>query len=212
MPPVMNENQHRSIMRTITLTKHKLPHIPALQIDPGIFRPTYDGACSMGHCNAHCCRDGVFLDPMDKQKILDHADLVISHMDPHQIKDPGAWFEEELRDDPDFPSGVCAGTAALSNGCVFLNARGHCVLQVAATAAGMEKFALKPYFCVAFPLTISEGVLTVEDGSFTNRSQCCAPGGDPQLAPADVCREELEFMLGAEGLEECDEVRTSLSM
>ena len=198
-------------MSTITLTKHNLLHIPDLQLDPVIFKPTYDGACSMGHCNAHCCRDGVFLDPADKQKILDHKDLVISHMDPHQIKDPDEWFDEELTDDPDFPSGVCTGTAAPDYGCVFLNARGHCVLQVAGTAAGMPKFELKPYYCVAFPLTISEGVLTVEDGSFTNRAECCAPGGDPQLAPADVCREELEFMLGKAGLEECDEVRRSTS-
>ena len=194
-------------MSTITLKKHNQSHIPNLQLDPAIFKPTYDGACSMGHCNAYCCRDGVFLDPADKQKILDHADLVISHMDPHQITDTSEWFDEELTEDPDFPSGVCSGTAAPEYGCVFLNAKGHCVLQVAASAAGMEKFALKPYFCVAFPLTISEGVLTVEDGSFTNRSQCCAPGGNPQLTPADVCREELEFMLGKAGLEECDEAR-----
>lgn len=197
-------------MSTITLTKHTLSHISNLQMDLAIFRPTYDGACSMGHCNAHCCRDGVFLDPADKQKILDHADLVISHMDDHQIKDTSEWFDDELTDDPDFPSGVCSGTAAEDYGCIFLNTRGHCVLQVAATAAGMEKFELKPYFCVAFPLTISEGVLTVEDGSFTKRSQCCAPGGDPKLAPADVCREELEFMLGKEGLDELDTVRGSV--
>jgi len=197
-------------MRTITLRKHNLPHLPDLQLDPAVFEPTYDGACSMGHCNAHCCRDGVFLDPADKQKILDHADLVIRHMDPHQVKNPDEWFEEEEVHDPDFPSGVCAGTKALDYGCVFLNTRGHCVLQAAAMAAGMPKFELKPFYCVAFPLTISEGVLTVEDGSFTNRPQCCAPGGNPTLAPMDVCREELEFMIGPAGLDECDDIRKSI--
>ncbi len=196
-------------MRTITLTRHKLSHIPELTLDSSIFEPTYDGACSMGHCNAHCCRDGVLLDPADKQKILDHADLVIRHMDPHQIADPEEWFDDDEIEDPDFPSGVCTGTSAPEYGCVFLNSRGHCVLQVAAMASGMEKFTLKPYYCVAYPLTISDGVLTVEDGSFTNRSQCCAPGGSPQLAPVDVCREELEFMLGPDGLSECDEIRQS---
>jgi len=197
-------------MSTITLTKHNLRHLPDLQVDPVIFQPMYDGACSMGHCNAHCCRDGVFLDPADRQKILDHADLVIQHMEVHQEKDPEEWFDDELTDDLDFPSGLCAGTAAMDYGCVFLNSQGHCILQVAATAAGMQKFELKPFYCVAYPLTISEGVLTVEDGSFTNRSQCCSPGGNPELAPADVCREEIEFMIGRNGLEECDVIRGSM--
>ncbi len=199
----------KEAMKPIPLARHSLPHLPELTIDPVVFEPAYDGACSMGRCNAQCCRDGVFLDPLDKQKILDHTDLVISHMDPHQVKDPEEWFDDDLEEDTDFPSGVATGTAVAGYGCVFLNARGHCVLQVAATAAGMEKFELKPYYCVAYPLTISEGVLTVEDGSFTNRSECCAPGGTPTLAPIDVCREELEFMIGKDGLAECDAARES---
>jgi len=198
-------------MKPIPIQSHRLSHLPELRLDPALFEPTYDDGCSMEQCNAHCCRDGVFLDPAEKQKILDHAEIIVKQMDPHQVKDPERWFDGEIVEDADFPSGTCTGTTAVEYGCVFLNSRGWCVLQKAAVEAGMHKFDLKPYFCVAFPLTISSGVVTVDDGSFTNRSQCCSPGRNPQLAPADVCREELTFMLGSDGLDECDAVRAGIA-
>lgn len=197
-------------MRAIDLKKHRLTHIPELRVDTKIFYPSYGVSCSMRNCDASCCRDGVFLDPAEKQNILSHADLVIHHMDPHQEKDPRMWFEPGTREDDDFPSRVCTGTRAVDSGCVFLNAKGACVLQKAAEASGRDKYALKPYFCVAYPLTIQDGVLTVEDGSFTDRPDCCTPDEGPVHAPADICREELEFMLGNEGLSECDRIRTTL--
>ncbi len=161
----------------------------------------------MTNCNAHCCRDGVWADPTEKARILDHAEMIIRHMDPDQPKDPARWFSGEVEEDADYPSGHCVGTATADRGCVFLDGRGWCVLQKAAAAEGMNKFALKPYYCVAFPLTVSDGVLTVDDPDFTNRTTCCSVVENGHHAPADVCREELEFMLGPEGMSELDELR-----
>ncbi len=161
----------------------------------------------MNNCNAYCCREGVWVDPVEKRRILDHANVIVRHMDPGQETDPNHWFDGEEEEDPDYPSGRCEGTRTTERGCVFLDGRGWCVLQKAAVAEGMEKFALKPYYCVAFPMTISDGVLTVDDPEFTNRTVCCSVIENGTHAPADVCREELDFMLGPDGLRELDTMR-----
>jgi hypothetical protein len=71
---------------------------------------------------------------------------------------------------------------------------------------GMQKFALKPFYCVAFPLTIDEHVLTTYEPEFTNRPQCCSVGAAGALTVLDVCREEFEYMLGADGLREVEQL------
>ncbi len=185
-----------------SLTKHRLAHIPDLHVDAGFFKKMFQRDCTMMNCNARCCRDGVWADPQERDTILRYADLIRKYMEPHQEHDTGKWFDGEETEDPDFPSGKAIGTQSRSYGCVFLNSKGHCVLQIAATSEGMSKFAIKPFYCFAFPVAIEFGELTMDDPDFTDRPQCCAtvPGGE--LTPLDVCAEELEFMLGKEGYEE----------
>ena len=69
-------------------------------------------------------------------------------------------------------------------------------------AEGMDKLAVKPFYCVAFPITIDEHVLTTYEAEFTNRRQCCSIVTDGPMTVLDVCREEFEYILGVEGLEE----------
>ena len=189
----------------IVLRRHHLHHIPELRVEQGFLDKKFAAGCSMFQCNSTCCRHGVMLDPADRQRILDHKDLVLKYMEPHQEKNPDAWFDNEEEDDADFPSGRAVGTQARSYGCVFLDTAGRCVLQKAAMAEGMDKFALKPFFCVAFPVTLEDGVLVTDDPEFTNREECCSVVKQGSLTVLDVCREELEFMLGPEGLEELKE-------
>jgi hypothetical protein len=89
---------------------------------------------------------------------------------------------------------------------VFRNNKGLCALQKTALAEGMDKFALKPFYCVAFPLVIDGHVLTTDDPEFTNRSQCCSIVPDGSLTVLDICREEFEYILGTEGLEEIEKI------
>ena len=146
------------------------------------------------------------VDRAEKENILAHAELIQRCMDPHQEKDARKWFDGEVEEDPDFPSGRCEGTMVTERGCNFLDSRGLCVLQKAALSVGMDKWELKPYFCVSFPLTIETGVLTVSDAEFTNRPVCCSTISKGDLVPIEVCREELEFMLGKDGLTEIDNI------
>ena len=158
--------------------------------------------CSMNNCTANCCRYGVWVDVAERDKILVHTELIQRHMEPHQEKNPVNWFEPREIIDSDFPSGRMTGTQVRDTGCVFLDSHGRCVLQKAATEEGLGKFFLKPFFCVAYPITIENGVLMVDDEEFPDNSQCCSPVPNGELNVFDICAEELEFTLGAEGFSE----------
>ncbi|HEX9615059.1 MAG TPA: DUF3109 domain-containing protein, partial [Bacteroidota bacterium] len=121
---------------SFVLRKHSLKHLPELKVSASFFGKQFSAGCSMTQCNADCCRYGVMLDPADREKILEHKDIVLKHMEPHMEKDPEQWFEDE-QPDRDFPSGRAAGTQARDYGCVFLDSKGLCVLQKAAVAEGM---------------------------------------------------------------------------
>jgi Protein of unknown function (DUF3109) len=191
------KNDNQRILR-----RHRLAHIPELRVEEGFLERKFASGCSMMHCNSSCCRHGVMVDLGERQRILDHKDLVLKYMEPQQEKDPRKWFDEDEEVDLDFPSGKTVGTQTRSYGCVFLDKAGRCALQKAAMAEGMHKFALKPFFCVAFPITIEHGVLVTDDPEFTEREECCSVVKEGSLTVLDVCHEELEFMLGREGLDD----------
>ncbi len=184
------------------LKKHHLKHIPNLYIDPELLMQKFAPHCSMSNCNGTCCREGVLIDIEEKKTILRYQDLILKYMEPQQVHDPSKWFDEDVQPDADFPSGYCDGTATANGGCVFLNSRGLCVLQLAAEKEGMSKYTIKPFYCFAFPITLDGGVLTLYEPEFTQRIECCSSVANGTLSILDICREELEFVLGKEGVEE----------
>lgn len=181
------------------LQRHRLNHLGALRVGEGMFSNRFASGCSMTACNATCCQGGVTLDVAERDAILAHADLITGHMEPDQEHDSAGWFDNTVIQDPDFPSGLAVSTETTERGCVFLDRAGRCVLQKAAMAEGKPKFFLKPFFCVAFPITIEHGVLETDEPDFTDRPHCCSVVESGSLSPVDVCAEELEFMLGREG-------------
>jgi hypothetical protein len=190
----------------IVLQNHRLEHISDLRIDPEIFLQRFSPDCSMCNCNGTCCAEGVLLDVKEKERILAHADLIKRYLEPQQEHEIAKWFDHNIEYDNDFPSGRCDGTATSNGACVFLDSKGLCALQKTAMAEGLDKFFLKPFYCVAFPLVIDRHVLTMDDPEFTKRSQCCSIVPEGSLTALDVCREEFEYILGAEGLLEIEKV------
>jgi len=184
------------------IEKHLLGFLPELRLGREIVEGRFEAGCSMTNCNSDCCSGGVYADVGEKEQILLHADLVRSHMDPDQLKDTARWFEDEIIDDIDYPSGRAVGTEVHNGRCVFLNSRGHCVLQKAAAASGMGRYALKPFFCWLYPVTLDSGVLALDDPEFVNRPSCCKHGARGELTIFDVCPEELKLVLGEEGFTE----------
>lgn len=188
------------------LKSHNLSHVGQLKVSNSIFEFTFARGCSTENCNATCCHYGVMVDLEERDTILAHVDTIKKHMQPHQDKDHTQWFESEDEIDLDFPSGRAVGTQIRDYGCVFLDNAGRCVLQTAAVEDGMSKIALKPFFCFAYPITIENGVLKVDDPNFTERHECCScvPNGEQPVLK--VCKEELFHVLGHEGVKELEEI------
>lgn len=186
------------------LASHHLQHISVLHVDPEIFVQRLAPSSSMCHCNGTCCADGVLLDLREKDRILANAELIRKYLEPHQEIDSTKWFDNNIEDDVDFPSGKCDGTAVHGKGCVFLCSKGLCALQKTAMAEGMDKFALKPFYCVAFPLTIDSHTLTTYEPEFTRRVECCSIVPQGPLSVLDVCREEFQYVLGSDGVAEIE--------
>ncbi len=205
----MSEETHKEARPV--LRRHHLAHIRELVVDPGLFAARFRESCAMMNCTASCCTFGVYVDLAEREKILAHADQIIAHMDPHQVKDTAEWFEQRTYTDADFPSGRTVGTRAMPYGCVFLNGAGKCILQVTEQGEGLGQYFLKPFYCVAYPISIEGGMLTIENETYLNHPGCCRPTAGGSRTVFDVCAEELQFVLGPEGVEELRDSAGSLS-
>ena len=183
-------------MTDLVLRRHKLRHLSTLQVEPGMLTARFASDCSMTRCTGRCCAHGVYVGLAEQQTILDNAAGIQGQMDASQVQDPAQWFDPEPVEDADFPSGRAIGTAELNGGCVFLNEAGRCVLQKASTA---QTGNLKPFFCTAFPLTLDHGTLCLDDPRATG---CCTPDPAGEQDVFDLCAQELEHVLGADGVGE----------
>jgi hypothetical protein len=178
------------------LRKHKLVHLKDLTLNKNLFRGRFPKACATTRCKGDCCKTGVWVDFLERDRILANADLIRSHMEAGQEQNPDLWFDPEITAHPDFPSGQAAGTQVYNDGCVFLTSAGRCVLQ---TAGQNHSVGLKPFYCFAFPVTIEEGELMIDEGF---NGDCCTLTADGELEAIEVCAGELGFVLGEEGLKE----------
>src|SRR5687767_57058 len=123
-----------------------LYRVKGYAISPELFSTgfaTGNGPCA---CDASCCMRGACTDPAERDRVLAHADLIKEHLDASQPTDPADWFETEETLDNDFPSGRSVATAVSGGKCAMLDAQGRCSLQLAAVAAGMHRWALKPLY------------------------------------------------------------------
>lgn len=171
--------------------------INGLKIDPVMFTQGFVERCDLELCSGECCWYGVYADVKERDLILSLKEQIAEVMDESQITDWGAWFEKEQADE-DFPSGVCAGTEVYNNKCVFLDRNGYCSLQVLAMQHGKPPWSYKPYYCVLFPLTVVDGVLTFDD-HHSGRMHHCGVRENFTHTLFEACESELRYALGDEG-------------
>jgi hypothetical protein len=157
--------------------------------------PAHGGPCK---CSSVCCADGVYADVTDREKILSHKEMVKKYMDDTQVTDDSRWFEQQETPDGDFPSGRSVGTEAYNGKCVFLDQFGRCSLQVAAATEGMHKWALKPFFCVLYPIEVTNKVVSFDD-MLQGEQSCCSVGAEFETPLFEGCKEELTYLVGEEG-------------
>jgi hypothetical protein len=157
--------------------------------------PKGGGPCS---CTSACCEGGVYIDLHEREVIMAHRDIITKQMDATQTTDPSLWFEPEVTDDADFPSGQCVGTQVVNDKCAFLDGAGRCALQKAAVAEGMHRWAIKPLFCILYPIEISAGIVAFDE-MLQDEEDCCTIGKSFDVPLFEACREELVHIVGEEG-------------
>lgn len=185
---------HRSVVDS-TGTEVQIKH---LRISSELFEKGYaagEGPCK---CTSTCCEGGVLADVTERKKILAHKDMIRRYMDETQPHNDADWFEQQEHDDADFPSGRCVGTTEHNNKCAFLDKIGRCSIQVAATSEGMHKWALKPLFCILFPIEISDRLVSF-DPMLQDDEQCCTISSEFDTPLFEAAREELVHLLGEDG-------------
>lgn len=163
-----------------------------------LFETGYPAGAGPCNCTAACCSTGVLVDLLERDRILAHSDIVKKAMDNTQTTDEWEWFEDMEVEDSDYPSGKAIPTAIVGDKCAFLTRRGRCSLQLAAVAAGMDKWALKPLYCVLYPIVVQNKVVIFDD-LLQEDQPCCSIGTSYETPLFEACREELTHLLGAEG-------------
>ncbi len=167
-------------------------------IDPVLFEKGFSKGCGPYQCETTCCSSGVFLDPADRDVIIAHKEDVKGMMDETQTQNDAVWFDNTREEDGDFPSGYAVGTEVYNNKCVFLRKDGRCSVQLVSAEKYNDPWKIKPYFCIAFPISVDNGVLTFDDYQ-QGKTQCCTIVRDTDATLVDSCQAELEYVLGKEG-------------
>ena len=192
------------------MTEHQnLLSVKQFVISPDLFTkgfPTEGGPCT---CTSVCCEGGVYADVRARDKIMAHKDVIKKYMDQTQTTDDSLWFEDHEDDDADFASGRCVGTREINDKCAFLDMHRRCTLQVAATGEGMHRWALKPLFCILYPIEISDNVVNVEE-MLQDGQKCCSVDSEFQIPVFEACKEELVYLVGEDGFRTMEDHYASL--
>jgi hypothetical protein len=173
-------------------------------ISPGLFTQGYregHGPCT---CTSVCCSGGVYADITERDAILAHKEMIGKYLDETQPADPALWFEQNEADDGDFPSGRCVGTTEHNSKCAFLDRFGRCSIQVASVEEGMDRWALKPLYCILFPIEITARVISFDD-LLQDEQDCCSIGEDFSVPIFRACRDEFVHLLGEDGFQQMED-------
>ena len=167
-------------------------------VAPELFTKGFHASGGPCTCRATCCEGGVFADVRERDRIMAHRETIKKYMDETQTTDESRWFDAQDREDADFASGRCIGTSEINDKCAFLDRLGRCSLQVAAAGEGMPRWALKPLFCVLFPISISDHVIEFDD-MLQGDEACCSVESGHEIPLFKGCRDELVHLLGEDG-------------
>jgi len=179
----------------LPLHRHHLAYIKNLRLGEEVLVPRFARGCDTNKCSGACCGGGVLVDVAHRDRVLSEAALVLRYMEPSQEHDPARWFEDEVFEDPDYPSGRAVCTTVVNDTCVFLDSQRRCALHMAEA----ESPALKPFYCRAYPVAIVQGRVTLDTDWCPEETQCCGTVVGGELSGLDVYAGELLHLLGDAG-------------
>ncbi len=175
-------------------------------LSESLFRATRLRRCRLEECHAACCLHGVWVDPIEKDDVLRHADIILPHMAQGRT-DLNRWFGDTREADADFPSGCVVPSAVVANTahyggteCVFLRPDWLCALQVAAIAAGEDPWRWKPFHCIIHPIATDSGEFTLpSDEELLAEEGGCFRDGGREGRMSDWLAEEIAFLTADPG-------------
>lgn len=152
----------------------------------------------MRRCDATCCKGGVAVSVNERQAIFEHREAIAEAMEasPRRGVAPRSfdWFIRRDKRDPDFLVGRSVDTRVVNGACVFLRADRLCAVHAASEKACGHPYALKPAYCILFPLAVEKGALDVCRGSYTRRPECCSPVRHGTQSAVDLCSGTVELL------------------
>jgi hypothetical protein len=109
-----------------------------------------------------CCQYGCDVDLAERAAILDREAGIRALLRPAAAAAP--WFDDEIEEDADYPSGKVVRTTVLDGGCIFLahDARG-CAIHRAALEQGWDFRGVKPAICRLFPISYESDAIVLAD-------------------------------------------------
>jgi hypothetical protein len=179
--------------------------IDGVTVSSNLLAPSHGEHCVKGECQAACCVGGIWVDLLEVQHILDHAEALRPFLAPEYAANEDLWFEDEDFLHTDFPSGVALATRTVprvanpqQDGCIFLRADHLCALHVASDALGLGWPGLKPFECATYPIRRSEGVIGYDEETTAANphADCQRPVAGPPRARLHVFRTEIELAIG----------------
>lgn len=151
---------------------HATKNIHITSIDENMFSGKYFHRC-MDNVSCHdcCCSYGCPVDIIEAARILSYKDDLERILG---IPSSG-WFEHDIEQRAEFPSGIILKTRVNDNKCVFHdNKERGCHLHRLAIEKGFDPHLLKPMICFLFPLTWDGSYLHVSD--FLDELPCKGTG------------------------------------
>lgn len=172
--------------------------------------------CMIKECGAACCGHGVHVDLAHATRIVDEADSIKPYL-PSDRHDVDNWFDGDIGEDSDYPTGLRIGTQVIEDlkhpagtRCIFLRPDNFCALQVASIAQGRHPWDLKPYYCALFPvIVLGDEVLFDDDNSIYRIGGTCQKDADTPTPLYRTFKEELVLALGESGYEQLCQIANS---
>jgi hypothetical protein len=186
------------------MKKNNVLHVKEFTVSKELFTRGYPEGQGPCNCTSWCCEGGVYADLSERDKILQHKKIIKKYLDDSQTRDEQQWFEEDEQEDEDFPSGRCQGTEEINSKCAFLDKKGRCSLQVAATEEGMDRWTLKPLYCILFPIEVSDKTIGFDE-MLQDDQPCCTVGKNFDIPLFRACKDELIHLVGEDGYQRMEE-------